>query len=266
MKGLVFLLFTSLILGRISEARFACHTPPYNPKASSLLRGGQGDGIALWDGGLVPYEVSGSFTHSDRETFMKAIRSIEEMTCIRFVPRTGEPAYMEAGRSCDCEGECVHPGCIPGQCFGGGWTEGLGKDSPNRLFIGQTCLSPDRREDVAFMMHELFHILGVIHTQTRPDARSNIKILWKNIQDSKNARYQYKRCSLCKTYDTAYSCMSIMYYREYFGPDPNKPTMVAKKSNPGCDLRTSPIELAETDIQLLNKMYKCEAKPTPGKI
>merc|ERR1712106_181519 len=57
--------------------------------------------------------------------------------------------------------------------------------------------------------------------------------------------------------------MSIMHYRDNFGPDRNKPTMVAKKSKPGCDLRTSPIELAESDIQLLNKMYKCEAKPTP---
>ncbi|KHJ46294.1 hypothetical protein D918_03342 [Trichuris suis] len=48
----------------------------------------------LWENGEVPYEMSPMFHAQERQIIQRAIRTIEENSCIRFVPRTGQADYL----------------------------------------------------------------------------------------------------------------------------------------------------------------------------
>jgi len=85
------------------------------------------------------------------------------------------------------------------------------------------------------LLHELFHVMGVQHTQERPDRDRHVEVLKENIKDM--YEYSYAVCQDCQDYGVPYDCSSIMHYgTETFsigGQD--HPTMKRKHSD--CDLR-----------------------------
>merc|ERR1712055_739958 len=82
------------------------------------------------------------------------------------------------------------------------------------------------------LLHELFHVFGVMHTQKRPDRDRYVKVLKRNIKDA--YEHSYDICHQCNDFGVPYDCDSIMHFgTETFST--GRPTMVAKDSN--CDLR-----------------------------
>ena len=224
------------------EISYSCNSqPPFN---QSIYRSGRGSKINLWDNGKVPVKFRSSFNSGDRKTFIRAVRKIEEVTCIKFFQRTTHEAYVSVENTCR---ECGH-------CTGVG-SANVGKHRPNEMKI-DSCLSPSNINDVVFVMHEILHSLGLIHTHRRHDRNKHIRINDNNINPDK--RYNFNRCSDCKTYNTPYDCMSVMHYREndFRATWAKGPSMTARNPKK-CDLRTLPTELTDSDIDLLNKMYPC---------
>merc|ERR1719347_101315 len=119
-------------------------------------------------------------------------------------------------RACEIStGKCIDSTassalCNDNGCFQGGWVQGgLGERSPSGLFIGRTSVSITSQSSIGFLTHEVLHSLGVEHTQRRPDRDEYINVWENNIIPTDQARYQYRPCPSCLTYDTPYDCMSI---------------------------------------------------------
>lgn len=84
------------------------------------------------------------------------------------------------------------------------------------------------------LLHELFHVFGVMHTQTRADRDRYVTLKPENITPS--GSWQYRICSNCDDLGVPYDCDSIMHYSSRsFSCRPDTPTMVAKNTTT-CDL------------------------------
>merc|ERR1712106_1243300 len=64
------------------EISYGCSTPPYNP--NGIGRSASKDNIELWDGGVVPYQFKASINLDVKKTFLKAVKQIEQATCLIF--------------------------------------------------------------------------------------------------------------------------------------------------------------------------------------
>jgi len=242
MKLVVAMVCLSLVGQSLAGGMFGNHTCGNKARKS---RGGAGFGMTMWTNAKVPTYRDPSFTDIDYKVFTRSKDLIEKKTCIRFVPKTGNGDHLFLKRECAC-------GSTADGCFEGGYTDGLGSWSPRYLVMSSACLDGNSNEDVTFMVHEIFHALGVEHTQTRPDRDNYVIVHEDNIKP--RFRSQYDLCSQCKTYGTPYNCMSIMHYRDYFfQTDSDAKTMTAKVSS--CNLQTYATEITDSDWALINAMY-----------
>ena len=129
--------------------------------------GGSGNLFEKWPGNTVPYLFTSSFTSNDRKTFKAATKQIADATCVKFTEGWASK-YLRVIRDCPCTGTGTQCTCT-GSCFEGGETDGLGAASPRWLRIGRACLDPNSQGDIGFLVHEILHALGIVHTQKRPD-------------------------------------------------------------------------------------------------
>ena len=67
-------------------------------------------------------------------------------------------------------------------------------------------------------------------------------------------KYQYSICEKCDDLKVPYDCMSVMHYRDIF-----ERYMVAKDKST-CDLKSKNRILTKSDIELMNKLYGCNAE------
>ena len=60
------------------------------------------------------------------------------------------------------------------------------------------------------LLHEMFHLFGVMHTQMRADRDKYINILTNNIQQA--YMQEYSVCHECNDFGVPYDWSSIMHY------------------------------------------------------
>ena len=227
-----------------------------------------------WANSTVIYEIADSFNKEDRETFDLAVNQIEKDTCVRFKKRSavGGNNYKGPVTLIKRDDTCTGNGC-----FSGGSVKPLGESKRSSLTIEKFPLNPRSQQAIGLVIHELLNVLGMVHTQKRPDRNETITILYDNIKTDGRAWHQYAPCDHCKTYGTKYDCMSIMHYRSCalsVNKDEcpyqrnysrtYKPTMVPKDKTSNCDLISDNKILTVSDINLINAMY-CENQPKPTK-
>eukprot|EP00928_Gymnodinium_smaydae_P027098 TRINITY_DN2106_c0_g1_i4.p1 TRINITY_DN2106_c0_g1~~TRINITY_DN2106_c0_g1_i4.p1 ORF type:complete len:429 (-),score=60.35 TRINITY_DN2106_c0_g1_i4:144-1430(-) len=101
--------------------------------------------------------------------------------------------------------------------------------------------------------HELGHILGMLHEQSRHDHEKHVKILWNNIQPSKKSQY-----SLSSDADETvpYDIMSLMHYGDDDFGLPGKKTMEYVDPN-SPKVMGNRMGLTQADAQQVAKMYGC---------
>jgi len=214
----------------------------------------------LWENGIVPYKRHHSFNDNDWKVFEEAVEVIENNTCIRFSRYGGWGPYLHLTRECGC-GQAY-----PEPCVGGGYVIGVGSGTPRTLVLSTGCLERHNFQDVVLMTHEIFHALGVGHTQKRKDRDDYIMVNEENILEDKKGsnKYQFEKCRKCaektELRELPYDCSSIMHYRDYaYSKRPGLKTMTAWDPKT-CDLSSSIIEFPETDWILINRMYKSECQ------
>lgn len=92
------------------------------------------------------------------------MNDIQKNTCIRFVQRTGETAYVQITAG-----------------FSGCWSS-IGY-SGSRVYVN--LQRPGCVRKIGTIEHELMHAMGFIHEQARSDRDDKVIIQWRNIKPGK---------------------------------------------------------------------------------
>ncbi|XP_028139655.1 hatching enzyme 1.2-like [Diabrotica virgifera virgifera] len=201
----------------------------------------------LWRNGIVPYTISPLYEPSEQVTILKAIKMINFMTCVKFVPWDGKSKdYL-----------LIWPMKYPKGCwsfvgrFGG--AQILSLQPPDRK--GVNCLGTEGRA-----IHELMHALGVFHEQSRWDRDKFVKIHTDNIIPNYKANFD-KQSLENTTYSFEYDYDSIMHYGKFFfAKKKGRPTITTKQPHgAGIGQRKA---MSKGDCLKLNDLYGCYKDPS----
>lgn len=122
-----------------------------------------------WPNGTVPYIFDETYTEKNRKAVLNGMKIFPKETCTRFVPKTSEHIeHIKFTKSAAC-----------------GANVGYRKNrkEPLEVTYSEYCLTVP-----GAIQHEMFHVLGLLHEQARPDRDDFIQIFWENIDSSK---YQF---------------------------------------------------------------------------
>lgn len=126
-----------------------------------------------WPNGIVPYRFGEEYIERDKAAVLHAMEVFREKTCIKFVlKRDHHSEYIIFKKS--------KSGC--------GTLVGY-KTEPIDVSLTQKCLTLS-----GAIQHEILHVLGIWHEQSRPDRDEFIEILWDNIQPG-----QFSEIFICYT-------------------------------------------------------------------
>lgn len=120
-----------------------------------------------WPNGIIPYRFDEAYIEKDRACILHAMEVFRKKTCIKFIfkrsNQTEHIRFMMSDSGC---------GTLVGY---------KGEQSnPIDVFLSDKCLgSPGA------IQHELLHVMGMWHEQSRPDRDQYVDIIWDNIQPSK---------------------------------------------------------------------------------
>eukprot|EP00054_Salpingoeca_dolichothecata_P022879 m.151057 g.151057 ORF g.151057 m.151057 type:complete len:384 (-) comp24492_c1_seq1:701-1852(-) len=151
-------------------------------------RRGVAKGLRFWPNAVVPYFFSSEVPSNTRAVVLKAMLWISSETCIQFVPRKSEREYLKIQSS--------SPGCFANM---------IGSLKNRWVYIN---LQPGGCSFTGIAAHELLHILGMWHEQSRADRDLHININYENIKVQANQFSKRNTDSLGFEYDFN----SIMHY------------------------------------------------------
>lgn len=116
-----------------------------------------------WPNGIIPYQFGEEYIERDKAAVLNAMEIFRKETCIRFIlKRDNHTEYIRFKKS--------ESGC--------GTRVGY-KTEPVDVFLAEACL-----KSTAAIQHELLHVMGLWHEQSRPDRDEYVDILWDNILPS----------------------------------------------------------------------------------
>lgn len=119
-----------------------------------------------WPNGLVPYRFDDDYLEKDRSAILNAMEVFRKQTCIKFIfKRTNDTEHIRFKKS--------NSGCGTLVGYRGNQTE------PIDIYLSENCLKMS-----GAIQHELLHVLGLWHEQSRPDRDDYVDIIWDNIEPS----------------------------------------------------------------------------------
>jgi len=208
-----------------------------------------------WPNATVPYTfandwddpaIVGDENTSMRTTILAAMDEIEEVTAVRFVPRTDQDDYVRFKNSTGCSSNVGRQG---------------GRQNVN-LALG--C------NNTFIVAHEILHALGFNHEQSRDNRSGFVTINWDNIINDKKHNFEIADYS----WDFgAYDYDSVMHYganafcKAAAGGGCVGPTITTIPAGTAIGQRT---HLSTTDIAAVNHIYPGEpptidiTSPSPG--
>jgi len=196
-----------------------------------------------WPNGNIPYVIASSFSSRERATIAKAMKEYHDMTCIKFVPRTRESAYINIMK-------------------GGGCYSSVGRTSRKQdVSLGPGCVH------TAIIVHEFMHALGFFHEQSRTDRDDYVTIHWDNIIPSMKHNFNKYGQDRIDHLGASYDLCSVMHYgAEAFAKARGLKTITQKTgAGAGCvSILERSTLLSDTDMRKLNTLYKCSGKPQVG--
>uniref|UniRef100_A0AB38ZEM4 Metalloendopeptidase n=1 Tax=Oncocephalus sp. TaxID=2944721 RepID=A0AB38ZEM4_9HEMI len=192
----------------------------------------------LWKDGIVPYVYHKIITPPSRAKIENAMRLLEEQTCVKFVPwdeSMGEHYLMVL----------ANDGCFA--------TVGFSRLNQRYLNLNQRgCLYY-----LGSIQHELLHVLGLEHEQSRPDRDEHVTILKENIETGMEKQFKIVGGREYSTLDVPYDYNSVMHYSAYSFSKNRKATLLPKDPNVDPETLGQRKGAAESDIKKINIMYKC---------
>ncbi|KAJ1182611.1 hypothetical protein NDU88_007798 [Pleurodeles waltl] len=132
----------------------------------------------------VPYTLS-DYSQSDAAKITAAISEFTALTCIRFVSRTTETSYIQIA---------PRDGC---------WSRMGRSGGPQTVSLGVGCMSKGT------IQHELNHVLGFHHEQSRSDRDDYVRIVTEFVADGKLSNFNKLNTN---NLGLEYDYSSVMHY------------------------------------------------------
>lgn len=194
--------------------------------------GGSPEKSLRWPNGIVPYIVDhNSYNEKEIDTINNILRKMTQKLApyVTIIPRVMEEEnYVMIGK------------------FGQGCWSYLG-------MIGgmqQLSLGCSNRISVKFLEHEMMHVLGFWHEQSRNDRDDYVKINYENIDD--RLKTQFSKRDGLETYGYRYDIKSVMHYTEKTFSSNGKKT-IESINPPGVTLGNT--KMSPIDIVQVRAMY-----------
>ncbi|XP_063709123.1 zinc metalloproteinase nas-4-like [Culicoides brevitarsis] len=191
-----------------------------------------------WPGGVIPYEISRSFSAGARNLIVsQCFEAYHRNTCIRFRPRTAsDENYLFVDNQ--------HSGC---------WSSvGMmrGRQVLNLQESGCTT-------KVGTCIHEMMHAVGFLHEQTRTDRDSYVRVNYQNIMTGYESNFNKGESGKIDNQGVEYDYGSVMHYNLKAFSANGQPTMTAlKQTSEKIGQREA---FSRKDVAKINKMYKCSS-------
>ncbi|XP_019201807.1 low choriolytic enzyme-like isoform X2 [Oreochromis niloticus] len=179
----------------------------------------------------VPYVLSDKYDDSEKKTILDAMKGFGTATCVRFIPRTTETAYLSIEPRYGCSsllGRIGDKQVVSLQRFG--------------------CVQH------GIIQHELLHALGFYHEHTRSDRDQYVRVNWQNI--IKDYFINFDKMDT-DNLNTKYDYSSVMHYgRTAFGITPVSETLTPIP-NPNVPIGQI-VGMSDIDILRVNILYQCQ--------
>lgn len=168
----------------------AAEAPAGTTEAGFALKG-----TPLWPGGVIPLVFSPQYTPQEKAMVFAACAQWSRRANVRCVERTNEARFASVIKDPNAAACYAHLGYNP---WGGQMSLNLGP--------AYCWEQPGGR-----IMHELGHLLGLRHEQTRPDRDQFITMRWENMAADASSRLQYEKVT-GQPRASQYDFESIMHY------------------------------------------------------
>lgn len=159
-------------------------------------------------------------------------RAIEARTCIRFVPHSWEPDYIEV-----INGE----GCWS-------WLGRVGGRQELSLSLNGCTY-----EGVA--MHEAIHALGYDHMHNHIDRDNHVQIFWENIDPNFHSAFDKVDPQWFDNFGTPYDLWSVMHYPRWAFSNNGRDAILPHNRDYSDVIGAS--RLSDDDVTRINRMYQC---------
>uniref|UniRef100_A0A665WTM6 Metalloendopeptidase n=1 Tax=Echeneis naucrates TaxID=173247 RepID=A0A665WTM6_ECHNA len=177
----------------------------------------------------IPFILSEKYDISEKREILAAFKGIESQTCIRYIPRTNQVAYLNIEPKFGCSSLLGRVG-----------------DKQTLSLQRYGCIS------YGIIQHELLHALGFYHEHTRSDRDKYVRINWENVHEYYVANFHKMDTD---NLNIPYDYTSIMHYgRTAFGK--NKAETITPTHDPAAKIGES-MAISPIDVLRINKLYKC---------
>ncbi|KAF8363363.1 hypothetical protein PRIPAC_90286, partial [Pristionchus pacificus] len=181
-----------------------------------------------WGRDPIPFTIYNISDHV-RETFKNAINHWQNITCVRFI---------ENGQGNDRVSIYANEGC---------------SSTVGRVGGDQTMSLADSCKSLGTVIHEVEHLLGVFHTQSRVDRDSFVTLLTENILPG--SEHDFEKYPSSETLGIPYEYGSLLHYSDTLFSSNGQPTLLS--SNPSYQKSMGSHLPSFYDTALINKFYGC---------
>ncbi|XP_013420157.1 zinc metalloproteinase nas-13 [Lingula anatina] len=191
-----------------------------------------------WKNGTVFYEIDQKYVSWQSKAITSALREFERLVnkkgpCIHFLPRFQEKDYVFISP--------VKPSCY----------SKLGRDGGKQVTsLGIPCLYLPGK-----VMHEMMHVLGFLHEQSRTDRDGMVKIAWENIEDGHAMNFDKYNPQTADGLNLPYDFGSVMHYSEKAFSKNGRDTIIPRVKGVMIGQR---ITLSELDVKKVRHYYNCD--------